>query len=77
MIDYKSRIIEILKKSNGLPLDNVEVGLLKSLDPSEKREYKFELFFTALYELEKDGVIFRGRGRMYKKGKFYFKKPED
>ncbi|MGC8812593.1 MAG: hypothetical protein ACP5O8_03365 [Candidatus Aenigmatarchaeota archaeon] len=71
MIDYKGKIIEILKKYNGLPFSNIEVELLKSLSESEKKDYKFDKFFVAVYELENDGIIFRGNGRKFEKGKFY------
>ncbi|MEM5793769.1 MAG: hypothetical protein QXS48_04125 [Candidatus Aenigmatarchaeota archaeon] len=73
MINYREKIIEILKKSNGLTFSSIEVELLRSLSESEKREYRFDKFFVAIYDLENDGIIFRGKGGEFEKGKFYLK----
>lgn len=72
MFDYKSNIKEILEKSNGLSISEIDEKLMKLL----KREYRFEDFFHALYELEKENTIFRGKGGEYEKGKLYIQKPE-
>lgn len=73
MNDYKAKILEILKKSNGLPFSNIEVELLRTLSEMEKKEYKFEIFFTSIVELENAGLILRGTGGKYEKNKFYIK----
>jgi hypothetical protein len=39
----------------------------------KKKEYKFERLFTAIYELEEQGLIFKGKGGSYEKNKYYLR----
>jgi hypothetical protein len=73
MIDYRSKVLEILKNSNGLSFSSLEEEFLRSLSESEKREYRFEKLFTTIYELEEQGLIFKGKGGNYEKNKYYLR----
>jgi hypothetical protein len=73
MINYRSKVLEILKNSNGLLFSSLEEKFLRSLSESEKREYRFEKLFVAVYELEEQGLIFKGKGGSYEKNKYYLR----
>jgi hypothetical protein len=73
MIDYRSKVLEILKNSNGLSLHSIEEELLGSLSEIEKKEYKFIELFTTIHTLEEQGLIFKGKRGSYEKNKYYLR----